>query len=224
VSTAPSAAYTGHVDPQGPPAVRRLADLTITKLSVGPMDNNAYLLVCNSTGDAVLIDAANDADAIIDLLGANGGLGAIVTTHSHADHWQALADVAGRTGARVYAGAADADALPVPVDIRLDHGDSVPVGSCRLEVIALRGHTPGSVALLYSDPNGHPHLFTGDSLFPGGPGKTVSPRTFSSLMNDLEGRVFGVLPDDTWVYPGHGDDTTLGVERPQLAGWRRRGW
>jgi glyoxylase-like metal-dependent hydrolase (beta-lactamase superfamily II) len=91
-------------------------------------------------------------------------------------------------------------------------------------VIGLRGHTPGSVALLYTDPQGHPHLFTGDSLFPGGPGKTTSPRTFASLMNDLESRVFGPLPDDTWVYPGHGDDTTLGTERPKLAQWRRRGW
>ena len=216
--------YTGHVDPQGAPATRELTDLTVTKLSVGPMDNNTYLLVCKDTGDAVLIDAANDGDRIIGLLGADGGLRVVVTTHSHGDHWQALADVVARTGAKVSAGTADADGLPVPVDVRLEHGDTVPVGTCGLQVIALRGHTPGSVALLYTDPKGHPHLFTGDSLFPGGPGRTVSPRTFSSLMNDLEQRVFGVLPDDTWVYPGHGDDTTLGAERPHLAEWRRRGW
>jgi glyoxylase-like metal-dependent hydrolase (beta-lactamase superfamily II) len=93
-----------------------------------------------------------------------------------------------------------------------------------LDVVALRGHTPGSVALLYTDPAGSAHLFTGDSLFPGGPGKTLTPEAFSSLMDDLESRVFGPLPDDTWVYPGHGDDTTIGDERPQLGEWRARGW
>ena len=215
--------YTGHVDPQSAPAVRELPDLTITKLSVGPMDNNAYLLRCKATGDAVLIDAANDAERILDVLGPIG-LTAIITTHSHRDHWQALSEVARRTGPKVIAGAADADGLPVPVDVRLENGDTVQVGTCQLDVIALRGHTPGSVALLYTDPQGVAHLFTGDSLFPGGAGKTSTAQNFSSLMNDLEDRVFGVLPDDTWVYPGHGDDTTLGAERPKLAEWRRRGW
>jgi len=218
--------YSGHVDPQGAPATRELADLTITKLSVGPMDNNAYLLVCKHNGGAVLIDAANDAPRIIDLLGeaSSAKLDGIVTTHSHYDHWQALAAVADKTGAKLYAGAADAPGIPVATDVQLEHGDTVPVGDCRLDVIGLRGHTPGSVALLYTDPGGHPHLFTGDSLFPGGPGKTESPRTFGSLMNDLESRVFGALPNETWVYPGHGDDTTLGKERPQLGKWRSRGW
>ena len=219
--------YTGHVDPQGAPATRELPDITITKLSVGPMDNNTYLLVCRHTGDGLLIDAANDNQRISDLLGDGPDrprLRSIVTTHSHFDHWQALGAVAGQTGANLYAGAADAAELPVPTDVPLDQGDTVPLGDCTLEVIALRGHTPGSVALLYRDPTGHPHLFTGDSLFPGGPGKTVTPQNFSSLMNDLDNRVFGVLPDDTWVYPGHGDDTTLGVERPHLAEWRARGW
>ena len=219
--------YTGHVDPHGAPATRELTEISITKLSVGPMDNNAYLLVCNHTGDTVLIDAANDGDRIIELLdtGPDGPrLAGIVTTHSHYDHWQALADVVDRTGARVYAGAADAGGLPVPTDVPLEHGDTVRLGDCRLDVIALRGHTPGSVALLYTDPNGSAHLFTGDSLFPGGPGKTRTPEAFSSLMDDLEVRVFGPLPDDTRVYPGHGDDTTLGAERPHLAEWWERGW
>jgi glyoxylase-like metal-dependent hydrolase (beta-lactamase superfamily II) len=219
--------YSGHVDPQGAPSTRRLPDVTITKMSVGPMDNNTYLLICRHTGDALLIDAANDNERILDLLGDGPDrprLRSIVTTHRHADHWQALAPVAGMTGANLYAGAADADELPVPMDIGLEHGDTAPLGDSRLEVIALRGHTPGSIALLYRDPAGTGHLFTGDSLFPGGPGKTWSPEDFTSLMNDLEERVFGVLPDDTWVYPGHGDDTTLGTERPHLAEWRARGW
>jgi glyoxylase-like metal-dependent hydrolase (beta-lactamase superfamily II) len=92
-------------------------------------------------------------------------------------------------------------------------------------VIHLRGHTPGSIALLYDADPASPHLFTGDSLFPGGPGNTRgNAADFTSLMNDLEERVFGSLPDTTWVYPGHGDDTTLGAERPHLQEWRDRGW
>ncbi|HEY5881031.1 MAG TPA: MBL fold metallo-hydrolase [Nakamurella sp.] len=222
-----STAYTGHVDPKGAPSTRELADITITKLSVGPMDNNAYLLVCRHTGEGVLIDAANDADRILALLDAGSAptpLRGVVTTHRHWDHHGALPDVAKATGARTFAGREDAAELPVTVDEPLDNGAAVALGDCSLEVIALRGHTPGSVALLYRDPKGHGHLFTGDSLFPGGPGKTNSPEDFASLMDDLEARVFGVLPDDTWVYPGHGDDTTLGRERASLPEWRARGW
>jgi glyoxylase-like metal-dependent hydrolase (beta-lactamase superfamily II) len=91
-------------------------------------------------------------------------------------------------------------------------------------VIHLVGHTPGSIALLYRDPAGSPHLFTGDSLFPGGPGKTTNPTDFTSLMDDLEEKIFGRLPDDTWFYPGHGRDSTLGAERPAIPQWRARGW
>jgi len=226
-SDADTPSYSGHVEPRGTPATRHLTDVDVTKLSVGPMDNNAYLLVCRHTGDALLIDAANDSDRIADLLGVGPDrprLRSIVTTHSHQDHWQALGAVAGQTGANLYAGAADAAGLPVPTDVPLGHGDSVPLGSSHLESISLRGHTPGSVALLYLDPSGTAHLFTGDSLFPGGPGRTQSPADFTSLMDDLTDRVFDRLPDETWVYPGHGDDTTIGRERPQLAAWRARGW
>ncbi|MET0966702.1 MAG: MBL fold metallo-hydrolase [Nakamurella sp.] len=219
--------YGGHVEAQGAAARRELADISITKMSVGPMDNNAYLLVCRHTGDAVLIDAANDAERILQLVQQSPGgpkLGSIITTHSHFDHWQALAEVARASGATVLAGKADAGGLPIPVDGELETGDSVDLGDCRLEIIGLRGHTPGSVAVLYRDPAGGSHLFTGDSLFPGGPGKTTTPENFTSLMDDLEARIFAALPDDTWVYPGHGDDTTLGAERPQLTHWRERGW
>ncbi|MDQ6658190.1 MAG: MBL fold metallo-hydrolase [Actinomycetota bacterium] len=219
--------YTGHVDPGGTAATRELPAITISKMSVGPMDNNTYLLVCLTTGDATLIDAANDNERILDLLGdgpERPRLRSIVTTHRHSDHWQALPSVAGVTGANLYAGAADADELPVPTDVPLDQGSTVPLGNSELQAISLRGHTPGSVALLYRDPTGSAHLFTGDALFPGGPGRTGSPEDFTSLMDDLQRRVFDVLPDDTWVYPGHGDDTTLGAERPHLAEWRARGW
>jgi len=214
--------YTGAVTPGGPADVRELPALTISKISVGPMDNNAYLLRCASTGSQLLIDAANDAPALLDLVGS-GGLSTVVTTHQHGDHWQALLAVLKATGADSVSHADDADGIP-DVDSTVADGDVVRVGEVALEVIHVVGHTPGSICLLYRDPAGTPHLFTGDSLFPGGPGRTTSPEDFTSLIADLEERVFGSLPDETWVYPGHGDDTTLGSERPHLAEWRERGW
>ncbi|MDQ3153177.1 MAG: MBL fold metallo-hydrolase [Actinomycetota bacterium] len=219
--------YTGHVDNGGAAVRRELGALTVTKLSVGPMDNNAYLLTCRSSGEALLIDAANDAERLLELVGAGDDrpdLRTIVTTHRHGDHWQALGTLVGATGAQTVAHPTDAGGLPVQPDVLVEHGGTVTVGDCPLEVIHLRGHTPGSIALLHRDEGGHPHLFTGDSLFPGGPGKTWSPEDFTSLVDDLEARVFGVLPDDTWFYPGHGDDSTIGAERAHLAEWRERGW
>ncbi|MGH3948085.1 MAG: MBL fold metallo-hydrolase, partial [Pseudonocardiaceae bacterium] len=174
--------YTGHVERGGDAARRTLGALAITKLSVGPMDNNTYLLVCKGSGEALLIDAANEPERISDLIGYGQDrptLRTIVTTHQHGDHWQALGAVAGANGSNTAAHPADADPLPVPPDFFLEHGDTVSVGDCELEVIHLRGHTPGSIALLYRDPDGHPHLFTGDSLFPGGVGKTPSPEAFT---------------------------------------------
>jgi glyoxylase-like metal-dependent hydrolase (beta-lactamase superfamily II) len=220
--------YTGHVSPGGPAAHRALDALTIAKLSVGPVDNNAYLLVCRASNEALLIDAANDPERLSDLIGSDAQrptLRTIVTTHQHADHWQALGAVAGAFGANTVAHPADADPLPVPPDLLVEHGDTVSVGQVTLEVIHLRGHTPGSIALLYRDPHGFPHLFTGDSLFPGGLGNTQKdPQRFTSLINDVTSRIFDYLPDDTWFYPGHGDDSTIGEQRPHLAEWRERGW
>jgi glyoxylase-like metal-dependent hydrolase (beta-lactamase superfamily II) len=215
--------YHGQVRPGGPPDVRELAELMITKVSVGEMDNNAYLLRCRRTDEQVLVDAASDPDRLLRLVG-HGGLTKVVTTHRHADHWQALGAVVDATGAETVAGVDDVEGIPVPTRVAVSSGDRIPVGMCELEVISLVGHTPGSLALLYDDPSGTPHLFTGDSLFPGGPGRTTSPQAFTSLMDDLEAEVFERLPDETWVYPGHGDDTTLGAERPHLGEWRERGW
>jgi glyoxylase-like metal-dependent hydrolase (beta-lactamase superfamily II) len=214
--------YHGHVKP-GSPDVRELPELRITKASVGPMDNNAYLLQCLSTDELLLIDAASEPDVLLGLVGGQP-LATIVTTHRHRDHWDALEAVVGATRATTVAGTDDVDGIPVSTDRPVADGDIVEVGRCRLEVIHLVGHTPGSIALLYDDPTGAPHLWTGDSLFPGGPGKTTGAKNFTSLMDDLEAKVFGRLPDETWVYPGHGNDTTLGAERPHLGEWRERGW
>ncbi len=217
--------YTGNVTVGGPADVRRLNGLTIAKVAVGPMSNNAYLLRCTASGEGLLIDAANEADRLREFVEFEGpAVSAILTTHRHWDHWQALAETVDAAGAAVYAGEDDADELPVAVDERLTHGQSITLGEISLEIIHLRGHTPGSVAALYRDPHGTPHLFTGDSLFPGGVGKTGSPEDFTSLLDDVSTRVFDVLPDQTWFYPGHGDDSTLGEQRPHLDEWRARGW
>jgi glyoxylase-like metal-dependent hydrolase (beta-lactamase superfamily II) len=195
-------------------------------MSVGVMANNVYLLTCARTGTQLLIDAADDPPRIVALLSeGGGGLDTIVTTHQHWDHHRALAQVAASTEAATMAGAADADALPVIPGRRLSHGDILKFGDITLDVIHLRGHTPGSIALAYDDPRGHAHIWTGDSLFPGGVGNVQGDAgRFASLLGDVQTRIFDVYDDDTWIYPGHGADTTLGAERPHLQEWRERGW
>lgn len=220
--------YTGHVTPRGLADVRELEHLTITKYAVDPeMSNNCYLLACRATGEQLLIDAADGAESLIQL--ADGALATIVTTHQHWDHHRALAELVGMTGATTVAGGPDAEAITeqtgIPIDRTVGDGDTVSVGSCELRVIAVAGHTPGSICLVYDDPDGHAHLFTGDSLFPGGVGATFGDdAAFRQLIDDVETKLFGTLDDDTWFYPGHGDDSTLGAERPHLAEWRERGW
>lgn len=219
--------YTGDVQVGGRADTRELPGLTVTKLAVGPYDNNAYLLCCARTGEQLLIDAAAEPARLMELVG-DGPLVRVVTTHRHQDHWTALSDVVRATGAAVVAHPFDAEILPEPVVEPVEHGDTVRVGAAALEVVHLRGHTPGSIALLY-DAGGEladaPHLFTGDSLFPGGVGNTWGdPTRFRQLLSDVEERVFARLPDATWFYPGHGGDSTLGKERPALPEWRARGW
>jgi glyoxylase-like metal-dependent hydrolase (beta-lactamase superfamily II) len=218
--------YTGHVEP-GTAAKRILPGVSILKASVGPMDNNAYLVTCSATGETLLIDAANDADVLIDLVQNHAPkVSLILTSHQHFDHWQALEALAQATGAPTAAHQIDADPLPVKPDRLLAGGDTVQIGELTFEVIHLRGHTPGSIALALDGPatGDVTQLFTGDCLFPGGVGKTWQPGDFTQLLEDVTTRVFDVYGDSTVVYPGHGDDTTLGAERPNLAEWRERGW
>ena len=219
--------YTGVVTPGGPTDVRELPDLTIRKMSVSPMHNNVYLLTCTATGDQLLIDAADDPTRCLALIAEGSGrLDHLVTTHRHWDHTRALADVATATGARTYAGRPDAPALPHSTDTLLDQGDTIRLGALTLDVAVISGHTEGSVVLSYRDPHGHAHVFSGDTLFPGGVGATTNDpsQSFDALYDGVTNRIFAVHDDATWVYPGHGADTTLGVERPQLAHWRARGW
>ncbi len=223
--------YTGDVSVGGAADVRELSGLTITKVAVDEqMSNNCYLLRCTTTGDQVLIDAAAESETLLPLVG-EAGLTTVITTHQHWDHHRALAAVVEATGAQVAAGVPDAEAITaqtgVTVTHLVSHGDTIDVGEATLRVIALAGHTPGSIALLYDDatPGGHSHLFTGDSLFPGGVGSTFGDTAaFAQLLDEVQTKVFGTLDDDTWVYPGHGGDTVLGTERPHVEEWRARGW
>ena len=215
--------YSGEVEVGGSADTREAGDLVITKVAVGPMSNNAYLLRCAITGEQALIDAAAEPDTLLELIG-DAGLARVVTTHRHPDHWQALAPVIDATGAETVASEVDAEEIPIPTTNPVTDGARVRVGSCELEVIGLVGHTPGSIALAYDDPDGIVHLFTGDSLFPGGVGKTHSPEDFATLIGDVETKLFDRFDDDTWVYPGHGNDSKLGIERPHLPEWRARGW
>lgn len=196
--------------------------IAVASLSVGDMDNNAYLLTCRETGQKLLIDAAAEAERLLDFAGTD--VQTVVTTHQHFDHHGALAEFVEATGAVTIAGEPDADALPVPVDRRVWTGDTIEVGAATLEVIGVVGHTPGSVVLVLRNPGEPIQLFTGDSLFPGGVGKTWSEADFDSLIDDIETQVFGAFDDDTVFWPGHGKPSALGAERPHLAEWRDRRW
>lgn len=199
--------------------------MQLTRLTVGSMDNNAYLLT--DAGEGLLVDAADDALALLALIG-DVPLSHLVTTHRHHDHVRALADVAHHTGARLAAGTPDAAAIEaaagVTIDDRVWDGDTITFGGVTLDVIGLVGHTPGSIALAYTPADGPALLFTGDSLFPGGVGATHSPADFASLLNDVTTKLFDRFDDTTEVWPGHGEPTTLGAERPHLDAWLARGW
>ncbi|HVM21344.1 MAG TPA: MBL fold metallo-hydrolase [Egibacteraceae bacterium] len=215
--------YEGHVFPGGPAISRTVAvggaTVEVRKFSVGPMDNNVYVLRDTASDEALLIDAANDADRILSEV---DGLAvkAIVTTHGHGDHWQALDAVAEATGAPVWLNPGDAPMVPRRADHPAGDGEEIRFGGATVRLIHTPGHTPGSTCVLLAGT----HLFTGDTLFPGGPGNTFGDaEAFAQIMDSLEQRLF-TLPDETWVYPGHGDDTTIGAERPSIPEWRSRGW
>lgn len=196
--------------------------LELHRISVSEMDNNCYLLVAGD--EALLVDAADDAPAILALAERAGAkITAVLTTHRHPDHHRALVAVLEETGATHYASFLDSPALPAAVDVELEQGDVIEFAGHELPVSVLRGHTPGGAALS-AQIDGRTHLFVGDSLFPGGLGKTTSESDFVRLFKDVKERIFDVHGDDAVVHPGHGDDTTLGAERPHLDDWWERRW
>ena len=216
--------YSGHLGGRLTGERWTVGPARLTKISVGEMDNNVYIVESVATGDVLLIDAANDAPQLIAHLREHApAVKEVLTTHLHADHWIGLAETVEALGLTTIASPGDARSIDVPTDRHVSHGDHLVVGDVRLDVIGLRGHTPDGIALVLRTDDGT-HLISGDSLFPGGPGKTGSPEDFAQLMDDLETRVFADLADDVVVHPGHGADTTVGAERPHLAEWRDRGW
>lgn len=214
----PSTSEFGHVTPGGPThEYDPSGPLRVKKFSVGPFDNNVYVVSCSDTGQALIVDGAADAERILretDGLDVTG----IVQTHGHPDHVQALPALVEKLGAPVYAHEGDASKMPVPTK-PLTGTETITVGSIEIRVLHTPGHTPGSLCFLAGS-----HLFSGDTLFPAGPGNTQGrPAGFTEIMRSLD-RIFTELPDETRVSPGHGLDTTIGRERPYLEIWRRRGW
>jgi len=194
------------------------ADVRIEKLSVGPFENNVFVVRSKGTGEAVIIDAANEHELLLEVSRATG-VRRVLTTHGHFDHIQA---VVAMRDAGIDVGIAPDDAAMLPAyDFVIPDDEVITVGDLRFRTIHNPGHTPGSTSFLLE---GHPVLFSGDTLFPGGAGNTTFPGgDFEQIIQSIDRRLFS-LPADTFVLPGHGLDTTIGTERPHLQEWVDRGW
>jgi len=191
----------------------------VHRVVVGPVDNNVYIVRCRASGDAVLIDAANEHDRLLELCGRLG-VRSVVETHGHWDHIQAVEAVR-NAGIDVAVTRADSAMLP-GYDLILDDEAVLEVGRLRIRTIATPGHTPGSMCFAVE---GTPLLFTGDTLFPGGPGNTsFEDADFGTIIESIDRRLFAPFPADTIVLPGHGRGTTIGAESPHLQQWVDRGW
>ena len=195
------------------------SQLTVTKVSVGPMDNNVYVVRCSETGASVLIDAANEHDRLIELC-QRLDVRKVLETHGHWDHIQAVPAVRD-AGYEVGITAADSSMLP-SYDFVLEDDTVLEIGRLKLRTVHTPGHTPGSMCFLVE---GSPLVFSGDTLFPGGPGNTTfEGGDFDTVIRSIDERLFSPLPPETIVMPGHGADTTIGTERPNLQEWIDRGW
>ena len=191
----------------------------ISKIVVGPIDNNVFFLRCRKTGAAIMVDAANEGQRLVELC-QELKVGRILTTHGHWDHIGAVPDVR-EEGFEVGIGVADTPMLS-EYDFTISDGDTIDVGELQVHAIHTPGHTPGSTCFRV---DGSPVLFSGDTLFPGGPGGTFcNAENFATIIESIDLLLFAALADDTIVMPGHGDDTTIGAERPHLQEWIDRGW
>jgi glyoxylase-like metal-dependent hydrolase (beta-lactamase superfamily II) len=200
------------------PAHYETPTVRIEKLIVGPFENNVFVLRCKGSGDAVIVDAANEHELLLEV-SREAGVRRVLTTHGHWDHIQAVEAV---RNAGIDVGIAGEDASMLPAyDFVIPDDEVIAVGELRLRTIHNPGHTPGSTSFLLE---GHPILFTGDTLFPGGPGTTKGAGgDFDQIIESIDRRLF-TLPADLLVLPGHGLDTTIGTERPHLQEWVDRGW
>jgi glyoxylase-like metal-dependent hydrolase (beta-lactamase superfamily II) len=194
------------------------ARVQVTRVVVGPLVNNVFVVRCTETGASVLLDAADEPEVLLPLC-AELQVGDVLTTHGHGDHIQAVPAVR-QAGHRVGVAEGDAGMLPA-YDFLIADEDVIEVGRLHLHALHTPGHTPGSTSFTVE---GSPLLFPGDTLFPGGPGNTRrNPVHFATIIRSIQQRLF-TLPDETIVLPGHGDDTTIGAERPHLQEWIDRGW
>lgn len=212
----------GHVVPDGPWLDRADGHVHIRKLSVSDMDNNVHVVSCPATGRSLLIDVADRAPRLLEALAGTDPVAA-VQTHGHWDHVRAWDGIVA-AGIEIWGHAGDASLFPAPLHRSLVDGEVLAIGELEVEVLHIPGHTPGSLLFLVHGA-ARAHLFSGDTLFPGGPGNTFgSALAHGQLMDGLERSVFLRLEDSTQVHPGHGDDTTIGAERPEVGHWRERGW
>ena len=196
------------------------ANVEVHKVVVGPFDNNVFVVRCRRSGDSVLIDAANEHEQLLQLC-KRLGVKRVLETHGHWDHIQAVPAMR-EAGYEVAVTALDAPRLrDVGYDVFIDDAEVIEVGNLRLRAIHNPGHTEGSISFHVVD---SPLLFTGDTLFPGGPGNTqLEGGDFATIINSIDNKLF-TFPAETIVLPGHGLDTTIGDERPQLSAWVERGW
>ncbi len=211
-----------HVEPDGDWVDHRDGPVSIRKVSVEAMDNNVYVVQCVASGRSLVVDAAARPDRIVEAIGDSRPV-AVVQTHGHWDHVRAWDGLREAADLEIWGHHGDQALFPRPVDRALSHGDVIEVGEIAVEVLHVPGHTPGSLLYLVHGDEGD-HLLSGDTLFPGGPGRTGSKADFAQVMDGLEEQVFDRLDDRARVHPGHGDSTTIGAERPALPEWRARGW
>ena len=201
--------------------------VSLVVTAVGPMSNNCYFLTDGAS--TLLIDAATDKEHLLAVTEQLAPITDVLTTHSHWDHVDALPKLLAETGARHHASAGDTPDIPADVDVQLEDNDSLELKGATLNELdltirTLHGHTKEGAAVIFTPASGPAHIFSGDSLFPGGVGKTDGKESFTQLLDDVEAKLFDQLPDETLVHPGHGDATTLGKERPHLPEWHERGW
>ncbi len=190
-------------------------DVRINKINMGPYDNNGYILVCPDTNKGIIIDTPAEAEKLLNEIG-DTKISHILITHNHQDHLLGYSEITGSVGAQVGIGANDASALPSPPELNLQDGDVIKFGNQELRILGTPGHTEGAVCLLVGK-----HLFSGDTLFPGGPGRTRSPEALAQIIASINSHLL-VLPDDTAVYPGHGLDTSIGEARRQYQDFASR--
>ena len=190
-------------------------EIRINKINMGPYDNNGYILVCPETNEGIIIDTPAEPEKLLNEIG-DVKIGHILITHNHQDHLLGFEEITSSVGAPVGIGANDASALPRPPEVDLKDGDVIKFGNQELQVLATPGHTDGGVCLLVGK-----HLFSGDTLFPGGPGKTRSPEALQQIIGSITNKLL-VLSDDTAVYPGHGSDTSIGDARREYQAFASR--